>query len=451
MYEALFDVCLITVAPEPIGSKVDLKISNALRSYEFLPANTLCIVSAVAIEDDIQSQLHEVCSLAGGIPIITHSEGLLQALAYFAVQMQRASQKNVQLLLSLSALRRVHEELQGSYDSLRSFVADRGIALPAVGFENPPDGRVVVPPDAQKIKQFIPIELREICGIGLHIDATARPLPLADVIAELYAPNDNAVLFSWSIKSDSLKPGWLSLCFEQSNRFLRRSVALRIYTLNDSPMPALSLGVPQLWEDKAAIIDGLPQDRSLAFKVWVSVPGAPLVMTTQIWPSEVNKKDPPGKLELAINRELAVLNLTDKPSSLQFPPVTKLLKRNRISVHPLSEGPTLAHIIKACPVGTQRIFAEVETDNAEAGPVIYGIGMQVDTSKVNYDHYKKAFSSPSDWVQVQAKTLGFLELRLREPLKHKADIYLMTALADQAQDWAPCWAHFTRIWFTGQF
>jgi hypothetical protein len=93
----------------------------------------------------------------------------------------------------------------------------------------------------------------------------------------------------------------------------------------------------------------------------------------------------------------------------------------------------------------------VETDNAEAGPVVYGIGMHVDISKVTYDHYKQAFSSPSDWVHVRAKTLGFLELRLQEPLKQTADLYLMTALANSAQAWAPCWAHFTRIWFTGHF
>jgi len=421
--------------------------SEAQAPARYLPQDILAVITAAEGGGGAAApgRAGRLAEIPPDVPVLSHQPGLAQVLARVSDRLARSAKLNSQLMLGMAELRQAHEELLNTYNALRSFVSDSRIGLPAEGFVNHPDtDKPATPPEATKIEQVLPVELRSLCGVSLHLARSLPDYAQGELFVELLSPDDDDVRFSWRVPCDRLRPGWITFAFERNFGFLRRGVMLRLAWRSPARhAPQFSLGPLQLRPDKAAVVDGVRLQRSLALKAWISVPGAPLQLTSQMWPALTSGEQPVTRICLVIGEETEVVDVAGPNRTSAHTAVELLASRGRILVHPFGTQPTVARLVDACPPGTRRIVADVETDNELAEIVEYGLALPQggDTSDS---------LATIEWQPVPPKVRGTVQLDLPAPLEHRGDLYLLTRMP---QGLPPhyAWAQFTRIHFEGEF
>ena len=390
---------------------------------------------------------------------VTHGPNMPRLLAAMARRVTRSARLAAELSLRLATLRGVHENLQNAYDGLRAFVQQRGLALPAVGFLALPD-----PDDAQlpaqvgTVEQYIPCDFRSLCGIGLHLPAAVARAAEGTLEVELSSPEDPARRVLWQVGYRDLQPGWVNFVFEGDGAAVRSGVLLKLqFRTLAAPPPRFSLARPHVRPDRAALVDGARQQRPLAFRAWTNVPGAPLTLTAQLWPAfypgvTAARALPTARIEILATDDFEVEDVRRLYEEFDFQPVKKIPRQRRILVHPLGRLPTVGRIPLACPAGTREIRAEVETDNAKAADLEYGITLSAEALPVPEGKRpgEFVFSGPADWVVVPPKTPGVLVIELDEPLAEPSDLFLI-ARCPPGSTSDLGWAHFTRLTLIGDF
>ena len=357
-------------------------------------------------------------------------------------------------MLRLAELRTVHEEVQNSYNALRNYVYENGFAPPRIGFINVPDadGGVTLPDIVSEVAQPLPVELSSLCGFALYLPAPVRRFSEGRLHVELRVAEDDAVRYLWHVPYDKLTLGWITFAFEQTGQFWRRTplLYLRFETVVGHS-PLFSLGPPQLRPDKVAVINGVAGTRALAFKTWQSIPGAPLTVTNQMWPT-IRLDRQVTQIELAINEDLNVVKVPGQEERTNFELVTLLADQRRLQVHPLEDMVSVAHLPLIVPAGASALVAEVETGNEKAGRIEYALAVMPaeDAGSISVAGELPPSAQLSDWVVLPPLTRGTVLLRLTRPVRETSDLLLLTRLAE-GESSAYGWAQFLKVCFKGLF
>ena len=398
-----------------------------------------------SMEADPKSDLHAWClEKAITSPIVDLGSVTIEVLRTLAAQISDSSRQMASYVRQLASLREVHEELQNSYDELRTFVFDEGLLVPKVGFCNEPDHERAVLSGVMVVQQVLPIELRRLTGISLYNSADVLPGANGAIKVDLFTPSDDRIEYSWSQDISGLKKGWLTFAFDKrKGSFLRRNAAIRItFDSSHHDGPTLAFGVLKVRPNKAAVADGKIQETALALRAWVSLSGAPLTIASQMWPTVREDRIPVGRLELTLDGDLDVQDVLHMADHLNFRPIVWDKNRRWIFVHPLGHSPTIARLQDVCPRGTRRIVAEVETIHEEAAAVEYGIAVgSADDDQIVL---------PETWTRLPPKVSSEIQLELDRPLGRAHSLLLFTRIAEGTVP-DNCWAHFKRVYFEGAF
>jgi hypothetical protein len=387
------------------------------------------------------------------IPVVDFRQfdnGLILSLFLKTNALARA---NADLLQKLATLREVHEELQNSYDEIRTCLSDEGLLLPKCGFYNEPDPDFVVPDGTSTVQQPLPIEYRRISGVSLYNPASVPSSAKGFVNVELYLPDDDSVEHVWRAKFTEFKAGWVTFTFEKrKGAFLRRNAALRVvYETEVGSAPRFAMGTAPVMPEKAAVIDGQTQPRALALKCWVSAAGAPLAVTNQMWPTIHIGSAHIGSarqthLEISIDKNLEVIDVRRLGEQGEMKPVVRDAEGRWILVHPFERAPTVAKLSGVCPKGTKSIAAQVETVNELAGVVEYALAIGGHNGNASLGNLVET----ARWTRLPAVTSSEIRLDLDEPLSRCRDLILLTRLPEDGRaDY--CWARFKRIYLEGLF
>ena len=384
-----------------------------------------------------------------------HAAHLPALLAGFAQRLGHAAGMNAELMLRLAELRAVHEEVLNSYNALRNFVCDNGFAPPQPGFLNLPeaDGGITLPEEVSEVVQPLPVDMRSLCGFALYLPQAVPPFADGTLHVELLAAEDDSVLLGWQTPYTSLPQGWVTFAFEQSERFWRLTPVLRLrFATNAGPAPQFSLAPAQLRAGKAVVIDGTPDTRTLAFKTWTSIPGAPLTVSNQMWPVIRLDNRATLQIELALDETLDAVSIPGQEERTGFALVTKLPAQRRLQVHPFEGMVSLARMPQACPAGTSMVIAMAGTGHPNAGRIEYALAVvpAAEGEAVTHESGLPATAQTSQWVALPPETPGQLHLRLHRPLREAADLFLMTRLAE-GESSAYGWAQFRKLSLRGHF
>lgn len=418
----------------------------------FPPQNILALVSATAAGAELAAWCAEARL---EIPIVPHTPHLPALLAAMSGRLCQAAGQTSQLMLRLAELRAIHEETQNSYNALRNYVSENGFAPPRLGFINAPDidGGATLPETVTQLVQPLPVDLRSLCGFALHLQAPLPRFSEGYLHVELRAAEDDAVHHAWHVHYGKLTPGWITFAFEQAGQFWRKTpvLHLRFETAVD-PAPLFSLGAPQLRADKVAVIDGIAGTRSLAFKTWQSIPGAPLTVSNQMWPAIRLDQRQISQIEIVIDEDLKYLNVPGQAELVGFDLVTLLANQNRLQVHPFENVVSVARLPRAIPAGASLLSAEVETGHENAGRIEYAIAAlpPEDARNISETGDLPASAQISDWLALPPFTRGTVLLRLGRPVRATADLLLLTRLVE-GENSVYGWAQFVRISLKGQF
>lgn len=377
-------------------------------------------------------------------PIINVDSISTEVLSTLASSITDNHRQTTSCIRQLARLREVHEELQNSYDELRTFVSDEGLLTPKVGFTNEPALDQVLPLDTKVVQQILPTELRRLTGVSLYNPFDPPSDATGSLRIDLFAPGDDRIEYTWREDVANFKKGWVTFAFDKrKGSFLRRNVAIRLtYEGGNFNGPNFAFGIMQVQPSKAALVDGQPQASALALRTWISLSGAPLAVTSQMWPTVRADGSPIGRLELALDGDLDVQDVLRMADRLDFKPIIWDKNRRWIFVHPLSHSPTIARIPDACPKGTRRIIAEVETVHEAAAAVEYGIAVGTD------EDYETVL--PEAWSRLPPMVNSEIILELDRPLGRAHSLLLFTRIAESASS-DNCWSHFKRIYFEGAF
>ena len=422
---------------------------------KYVPQNAIALVVPERLGAPMLEATAEwLASVGLDAPLTVHFQGLPEALLGFATRIRRGNKMSSDLMVRLSELRSVHEELQNSFDSLRGYVFENGLAPPRVGFLNLPDvDKVVLPEAVTEVLQPIPVELRSLCGISLHLDKEVSSFYDGFLQVELLAEDDDEIRISWRAPYHAFRAGWVTFAFQQGGRFLRKNPVLRLgYNMAGGDSPLFSLGTQQARPRNAAIIDGKVSTRALAFKAWASIPGAPLSIVNQMLPIIRMDGKPVTQIELSIDNTLSASDPLGLRYTSAYDPIVVLADKGRVMVHPVVTGPTIARIHDVCPTGTTMVIAEVETASERAGLIEYALAVAVqdDGSTVLSGEGLPEWEQVSDWLMLPPQVEGTVQLVMDNPLSRFKDLYLMTrVMQGHAPDYG--WAYFKRIRFIGQF
>lgn len=383
--------------------------------------------------------------------LVEHSNDLGDLLHTLSARIHKASRQNAELMLRMAELRKVHEELQNSYDGLRTYIATQGLALPSVGFINVPDPEgISLSEAAVEVIQPLPLEFRSLCGISLYLEHELPKFAEGSLEVEVFASDEDGVGFSWNTPFHAIQPGWMTFAFEQRGNFLRNTAALRLtYKPVTGHGPLFALGRPQLRLDKSAIVDGQRIGRALALKAWTSIPGVPLNVHGQMWPTIRIDERQITRIEMILDDDVPIADIRRVNERFEYQPITRF--PNSIGVHPIGTEPTVAELVEICPAGTREVFADVETVNERGGPVEYALILRPEEFPAHpTDSEILALTDTAEWTFLPSKVNGMLSISLDAPLRRPASLWLMTRLPPEAQtDF--CWARFKRIYFKGRF
>jgi hypothetical protein len=369
--------------------------------------------------------------------------------------MRDAAHMNAELMLRMAELRGVHEQVLNAYNELRNFVSDNSFAPPQPGFLNLPEavGGAALPAAVGEVVQQLPMDMRSLCAFALYLPE-AVPAPACGVLhVELLAVEDDEAFLHWQVAYDKLAEGWITFAFEQSERFWRKTPVLRLrFETEAGSAPCFALAPPQLRADKAAIIDGVRNARTLAFKSWASVPGAPLAISDQMWPVIRAGSDGVTQIDLDMSDSLDVRPIPGQSERSGFDLITHMPETQSLQLHPFEGLESMACMPGVCPAGTSRVLASVKTTHAEAGQIEYALAIvpSAESAFVTNDSGLPASAIISDWVALPPLTPSRLQIWLGAPLSESADLFLMTRLSPGEQSKFG-WAKFSRISFRGRY
>ncbi len=416
------------------------------------PQNVVAVVLGGEADETLQLW-YETARLDA--PMVAHGPDTPAMLTDFSRRLGQAAEMNAGLMLRLAELRTVHEEVQNSYNALRNYVCEHGFIPPRLGFINLPeaDGGASLPENPTEVLQPLPVDLRSLCGFSLHLAAEMPHTAEGRLLVDLLAAEDDAVCFSWQMPYNALPQGWVTFAFEQSEQFWPKTPVLRLrYETVTGPAPLFSLAQPQLRRDKAAWINGRQDVRSLAFKAWQSIPGAPLTISSQIWPAIPLNKKPVTRIELTVDETLVYSDILNQEAQDGFRRIALLPELRRIQVHPVNGQVSVACVFEVCPAGTANVVAEVETGSPNAGQIEYAIAVlsSEETQLVGQLGELPKGIAASDWVALPPNVIGTVTLPLPKALQRPGDLYLMTRLSPgQSSEYG--WAQFLRFSFQGNF
>jgi len=430
-----------------------LESESGLETYEYPPQNVIAIVTDFPADSQSHAILHKWAASNGlVVPIIEHNEGLAFALNFFSHQIMASARLNSDLLLRLADMRRIHEELQNSFDGLRTIVSERGDVIPRLAFANmqDPEGQVIQA-SAVGITQLLPLNLPSLCAVSLFVASETPAFAEGQMIIEVYSPDDDSVSMKWSAPVNQFHQGWITIIFDRPGQYLRRGAGVRLlyqHIIGDGPK--FGLGREQLRRDRSAIVDGVTIGRSLAMKLWSSPAGAPITVTSQMGRALRIDRRPVARIELLIDEHLSLSDPYLLKERVSFEPIKLIADGGRIMVHPTGLGPTVAQLHGVVPIGTCEIRADVKTLSDDAERVEYAIAIILPSTPLPAVENLDEFADSIDWLELPPSVGGILTLKLEAPISVIADLLLMTRVSKTGKpDF--CWANFTRICMVGGF
>jgi Family of unknown function (DUF6212) len=452
-YRAEFDIFVL----DDSGASPVLRHGSNAIALDYPPQAVVAVVTAGASPEVADW----MATMGVDAPLVAHAEALPGLLAALARRSAGSARFAADLVLRLAALRVVHENLQNAHEGLRSFVQERGMALPMLGFLALPDpDSHRLPPQMAEVTQTIPCDIRMLRAVSLHLPDQYLPeqsgAPGEGLLqVSLLSPENPDLSVEWNVAYAALRSGWTSFVFDGVGPAVPSGALLRLrFRTQAGVPPRFSLARHNLRPDRAAAVDGERLGRPLAFRAWTSVPGAPLTLTAQLWPAIYPGAAQPAvaRIELLATDDFEVEDVRGLAEKLDFRPVRKLPRQRRILLHPLGRLPTVGRIPNGCPQGTLEIRVEVETDHAEAAAIEYGVCLnavpELDAAGAPTGNFN--FDGPADWAVLPAKTPGTLVVSFDEPLAEAADLYLVSRCPPGSiSDWG--WAHVIRLTLLGHF
>lgn len=447
-YQNLFAVALL----QSVDAGMALCDADSGATLEYPPQPVLAVIHDGSAEKALFAWVQKAGLEAA---IVTHTEDLPKLLSGFGAQLGGAARMNADLMLRMAELRTVHEEVLNAYNELRNFVCDNSLAPPQPGFLNLPEtvGGATLPATVGEVVQVLPMDMRSLCGFALYLPAAVQASARGTLNVELLAAEDDEVMLSWQANYNKLAEGWITFAFEQSERFWRKTPVLRLsFGTQVGTPPRFALAAPQLRADKAAVIDGIRNTRTLAFKSWASVPGAPLAISDQMWPVIRSEAAGVTQIELDMGGMLDVRAIPGQVERSGFNLITLLPENQILQLHPFEGIESMARLPGACPAGTRRVLASVETTHAQAGRIEYALAIvpSLESEFITNETGLPAGVTVSDWVALPPLTPSRLQLLLAEQLGESADLFLLTRLSPGAAS-NYGWASFSRISFRGQY
>lgn len=425
----------------------DLQSGNVIN---YVPQTVHAILYDTAVTKPEQLDLLERWRFEHGIdaPLAAYSESTAELVASLAAKITLQSKLAAEHLFELAKIRQLHEELQNSYDEMRSFLTAEGNALPKVAVLNEPDEGFISQDRICTLLQPLPIDYRRLAGVSLFCSKRASELVNGEIEVCLFSTDDEEIAHTWLADIRIIPAGWVTFAFDRRKGVhLRKNVALRLTVKAEYEHELqFAYGTSQVRKEKAAVADGVTLLRALAFKCWVAPSGTPLTVNHQMWPAISLDGEMITRMNLDLERQVDVEGASHTMSYINFQTVLWDPNRHSILVHPTGQSPTVARLRGLCPAGTRRVVAEVETGNEKAGIVEYAMMIEhPDQSQISPE-----VDEAIDWVRVPAVTATEVHLDSDVPLPSGCSLLLMTRLAEGASpDYS--WAHFKRIAFEGAF
>jgi uncharacterized protein DUF6212 len=385
------------------------------------------------------------------VAVFEHHDRLPYQISIIAERLVRSSRLAAEANLRLAELRQLHEELHNAYAGLRDYFHEGGYLLPRLAYFNSPDpDGTVLPSSVNSFEQRLPVELRSLRAVSLHLSRETPLLSEGVLTVEIFSPDDDTTKHTWSVPYSKLQAGWNTFAFDQDHRFLQSSAVLRATCQTETgSTPLFSMGRPLLRQDRAVKLDGRADSRSLALKAWTSLRGSRLSITSEMWPVLLPDLSRANRVDIAITENLEVVDLTPLDNPANFPIVVRDLDMKRILVHPLTTMPTIAELPLACLPGTREIRAEVITDNELAAPVEYAM-TTVATNGLPVSGGLEDVESWVDWQLIPSKTKTTISCLLPKPAEAPLSLILLTRMPPgQSSDY--CWSHFRQIYLLGDF
>lgn len=380
---------------------------------------------------DLRGTPVPVCELAG-------AEAEAPLMRFVAETMSAGLSSQAARILTLNrsivALRQTHEQMQGAFSRVESYVAQHGLAARrriltlAPGAELP----TVRLEDGVTVRQRLPVASDGISDITLHVEGISGDGSGYLAVA-LLTREDGARRAEWALAEADIAVGPLRLSLHAAleaaaltpvvemtwhgQGTLRLAAALR----NPDPRFRLHLGERM-------------DPRVLALDCWSCLPGSEVpVAVGAVLPSAPGSR--PIRYKVIDATLLAAAeDLTPESQYSRFLP-----EEGALVVHPMADGVSVMRLAGAVPQGAIHLVAEVSTRSDSAADIDYALALASGTAPGAEPEVV------SDWIRMPALATGEVHLPLPEPLDAVHDLYLMTRLSERPGNPAFGWARFTRI------
>lgn len=346
----------------------------------------------------------------------------------FAAQTVVQAGRNARLMRDLGQMRRMHDEMQGSFERLERVFYDTMRGKRQADFTLPPvvaQGALSLG-DGDRITQRVPGASAGLSDLAIGL---AEPLPTGGgvVSAVLRGFETGEVLATWDVTAeklqDAVREGWLRLSLDRALGMDPISLHLSVEWRGDAPL-RLAGSVRHPDPRFQAEGDAGNSGAVLAMRGWRYVPGASAALTV----GAIAQQGGNGMLRHIAGADMRRA-LNPATMKMDVPFVEEV---DGLMVHVPKEGVAGAILRSAAPAGARQVFCTIETRHEGAFPIEYAIALRDRAGRPAGAGHLGDFAAGlhSDWVQVDRMKPSQVHLFLDAPLTDDCDVYLMTRLPE---------------------
>jgi len=371
---------------------------------------------------------------------IESAEVLRWALGRSTDMLTRVAQRNVALMRELGAVRQVHDEMQGAFAGLEAFVEAAGIGERIQALILDKQGKTVMLGGRHSawVAQRLPVPSPGVSDIAIHLPTVPgdRDGVLSITLSGL---ETGRVLGTWSVRGETLRPGWIRLALSRCLEVDPESLVIAVAWEGAAPAE-LSLAARHPEPRWCAKDETGALGNALAVKVWQGMPGVRMSPSSGSVPPIGTA---PRRWRLGAEAFALAEAQGAAPGS-----VGHLEQRAALRVSPGQGKPTLARLAGACPGGARHIRARVFTDDADAPVIEYALAVRPTPGAERLETALPAQGVSSPWVKVLPLSPSQVHLSLPAPLLRRGDLYLGTRFAPGSGDGAAVPALFWDVELT---
>lgn len=343
--------------------------------------------------------------------------------------------RNVTLMRELTHLRVAHEESQRAFYTLERYV-EANLQLKrnlAVTLESSSQS-LELNKKCNKVTQLLPTVSVGVSDIGFHISSLPKDMS-GSLKASLYAIESGRQVGNWVLPTASLSKNWIQLALAKTLGVDEESLSLTL-EWTGSDVISVSLGTAHPDQKWRAVANGTPTNRTLAIKVWRSLPDTAPTLSPRAFKNQ--SENPEGWLV-----DSDALKNAQCSSHKEY--VNYIDEADALLVHPIGTAPIIAKLSRCAPKGTKQISALIESVNKDATLIEYAIAVALPKS-ADDQTVATTFNSGyiSEWIVLSGGSKSQIHLFLPTALENTGDVYLITRIRPGTTN-ENCWAHFKNI------